>query len=255
MQAIIIGAGRGQRLMPTTADTPKCFAEVGGRRILDWTLAALRESGVDRIAFIGGYQIDKVRTAYPELTFRHNTDWPNNNILASLFCAEDLMDGPFLCSYSDILFTPEVARRALANTDDMTLVVDTDWRKRYTDRTEHPPDDAEKVLVEGGRVTRVSRDIDTERAHGEYIGVAKFSAAGAVRLREHYHRCRERYAGEPFREARVFEKAYLIQLFQDMIEAGERFAHVDTPGGYIEIDTQQDFDYARRHWTVTKDEG
>lgn len=248
MQAIIIGAGRGQRLMPTTADTPKCFAEVRGRRILDWTLAALRANGVDRIAFIGGYQIDKVRAAYPELTFRHNADWANNNILASLFHAEDLMDGPFLCSYSDILFTPEVARRALANADDMALVVDTHWRQRYTDRTEHPPDDAEKVLVEGGRVTRVSRDIDTELAHGEYIGVAKFSAAGAARLREHYRRCREAHAGKPFHQARVFEKAYLIQLFQDMIERGERFAYVDTPGGYIEIDTQQDFDYARRHW-------
>ena len=105
-----------------------------------------------------------------------------------------------------------------------------------------------KVLVEGGRVTRVSREIDTERAHGEYIGVAKFTAAGAARLLAHYHRCRERYAGKPFHQARLFEKAYLIQLFQDMIEAGERFAHVDTPGEYIEIDTQQDFDYARRHW-------
>ena len=31
---------------------------------------------------------------------------------------------------------------------------------------------------------------------------------------------------------------------------GETFAHVDTPGGYIEIDTQQDFEYARRHWTA-----
>jgi hypothetical protein len=40
----------------------------------------------------------------------------------------------------------------------------------------------------------------------------------------------------------------LIQLLQEMVEAGERLAHVDTPGGYIEIDTQQDFDYARRHW-------
>jgi choline kinase len=250
MQAIIIGAGRGQRLMPTTADTPKCFAEVGGRRILDWTLVALRENGVDRITFIGGYQIEKVRAAYPELTFRHNADWPNNNILASLFYAEDRMDGPFMCSYSDTLFTSEVVRRALANADDMALVVDTDWRKRYTDRTEHPPDDAEKVLAEGGLVARVSRDIDTEKAHGEYIGVAKFSAAGAARLREHYHRCREAHTGKPFQQARVFEKAYLIQLFQDMIEQGERFAHVDTPGGYIEIDTQQDFDYARRHWNA-----
>jgi choline kinase len=248
MRAIIIGAGRGQRLMPTTADTPKCFAEVGGRRILDWTLAALRTGGVEDIAFVGGYQIDKVRAAYPELTFRHNTDWANNNILASLFHAEDLMDGPFLCAYSDILFTPAVARLAVASSDDMTLVVDTDWTKRYEERTEHPPDDAEKVVVDGGRVTRISRDIDTELAHGEYIGVAAFSAAGAAKLREHYHRCKAAHAGKPFRGAKVFEKAYLIQLFQDMIEAGERFAHADTPGGYIEIDTQQDFEYARRHW-------
>src|SRR6266540_7565001 len=114
MQAIIIGAGRGQRLMPTTADTPKCFAEVRGRRILDWTLAALRANGVDRIAFIGGYQIDKVRRTYPELVFRHNQDWPDNNILASLFHAEDLMEEPFICCYSDILFTPEVIRKTLA---------------------------------------------------------------------------------------------------------------------------------------------
>jgi phosphoenolpyruvate phosphomutase len=248
MQAIIIGAGRGQRLMPTTADTPKCFAEVSGRRILDWTLAALRANGIDRIAFIGGYQIDKVQQSYPELAFRHNEDWANNNILASLFHAEDLMSGPFICSYSDILFTPEVISQSLANTDDMALVVDTLWQQRYTERTEHPPDDAEKVLVDNGWVTRVSRDIDTDAAHGEYIGIAKFTAAGAEKFKAHYHRCREAFAGRPFREARQFEKAYLIQLFQDMIEAGERFAHVDTPGGYIEIDTQQDFEYARRHW-------
>jgi hypothetical protein len=36
-----------------------------------------------------------------------------------------------------------------------------------------------------------------------------------------------------------------------MIEKGESFAHVDTPGDYIEIDTQQDFDYARKNWPPT----
>ena len=54
MKAIIIGAGRGIRLMPTTANTPKCFAEVKGRRILDWALAAFRANGLDDIVFIGG---------------------------------------------------------------------------------------------------------------------------------------------------------------------------------------------------------
>ena len=98
MQAIIIGAGRGARLMPTTADVPKCFAEVDGRRLLDWALAAFAESGLERICFIGGYAIEKVKQDYPRFEFRHNEDWENNNILESLMHAEDLMGEPFICS-------------------------------------------------------------------------------------------------------------------------------------------------------------
>jgi len=59
---------------------------------------------------------------------------------------------------------------------------------------------------------------------------------------------REKHAGKPFREAALFEKAYFIHLLQEMLEGGEKMAHVDTPGGYIEIDTQQDLDYARQYW-------
>ena len=97
-------------------------------------------------------------------------------------------------------------------------------------------------------MTRVHRQIPESEAYGEYIGVAKFSAAGAARLLDYYRRVQKEYAGRPWREATIFEKAYKILLFQEMIEAGERFAHIDTPGGYIEVDTQQDFEYARQHW-------
>jgi choline kinase len=235
--------------MPTTADTPKCFAEVAGRRLLDWALESFRAGGIEQVCFIGGYQIDKVKAQYPQFEFRHNVDWENNNILASLFCAEDLMHEPFVCCYSDVLFTPDAIARLVASPDDMALCVDTDWLARYADRTEHPPDDAEKVTAANGCVTRVSRHIPQAEAYGEYIGVAKFSAAGAARLRAHYRRVRDQFAGRPWREASVFEKAYKILLFQEMIEAGERFVHVDTPGGYIEVDTQQDFEYAQCHWT------
>ncbi len=40
MRAIIIGAGRGIRLMPTTANSPKCFAEVQGKSVLEWIFEA-----------------------------------------------------------------------------------------------------------------------------------------------------------------------------------------------------------------------
>ena len=248
MRVIVIGAGRGRRLMPTTADAPKCFAEVAGKRLIDWALAAFSENDLDEVCFIGGYQIDKVKAEYPQFTFRHNAQWEHNNILASLFCAADLMDEPFICCYSDILFTADVIGRLAASEADLALGVDTQWLTRYEHRSDHPPDDAEKVTVAGGRVTRVHRQIPETEAYGEYIGVAKFSAAGAKRLRDYYRRVQEKFAGKPWREAAVFEKAYKILLFQEMIEAGERFVHVDTPGGYIEVDTQQDFEYARANW-------
>lgn len=234
--------------MPTTADAPKCFAKVAGKSILEWTVEVFRQNAIGRICFIGGYQIDKVRKQYPEFTFRHNTEWRNNNILESLFYAEDLMEEPFICCYSDILFTPRTIERLLAARGDMSLVVDTEWLQRYQHRSEHPTHDAEKVTVRDGAVTRIHREIEESEAYGEFIGVAKFSKAGAARLREHYHRCRKRCSGAPFREASVFEKAFLIHLLQEMIEAGERIAHVDTPGGYVEVDTQEDFEYARRFW-------
>ncbi len=248
MRAIIIGAGRGRRLMPTTTDVPKCFAEVKGKRLLDWTLEAFTANGISDICFIGGYQIEKVRADYARFVFRENTNWPNNNILVSLMCAEDLMDQPFLCTYSDTLFTADVVRRLLAHSADIALSVDTDWLARYQHRTEHPPTDAEKVTVANGLVTRVHREIEPAIAHGEFTGVAKFSPNGAAALKTHYHRRRQAYAGKPFREAAAFEKAYLIHLLQDMIEGGTAMAHADTPGNYIEVDTQQDFEYAQNFW-------
>ena len=236
--------------MPTTADAPKCFAEVEGQRILDWTVDAFQSAGLERICFIGGYRIDKVRGDYPRFEFRHNEDWQNNNILASLLCAEDLMDEPFVCCYSDILFTPNVVEQLVGAAADIALGVDTLWLARYEHRSEHPSDDAEKVTVANGAVTRVHREISEADAYGEYIGVTKFSAAGAGQFREAYHRCRKQFTGQPFREAAVFEKAYLIHLLQYMIEDTVSMAHLDTPGGYIEIDTQQDFEYANECWTT-----
>jgi choline kinase len=162
--------------------------------------------------------------------------------------AEDLMSEGFVCCYSDILFTGDVIRRVLRHPADIVLSVDTRWLERYEHRSQHPPDDAEKVVVNNGWVTRVHRGIAPPAAHGEYTGIAKFTAAGAGRLCEHFHRARQRFAGKPFREAALFEKAYLIHLYQEMIEAGVQIAHADTPGNYMEVDTQEDYDLARKHW-------
>src|SRR5439155_26796374 len=130
--------------------------------------------------------------------------------------------------YSDILFTADIIGLLAAAKDDMVLGVDTAWLARYEGRTDHPPDDAEKITVDNSRVTRIHRQISESDAHGEYIGVARFSAAGAARLRDHYHRCRREFAGRAWREPALFEKAYLILLFQEILERCQHFIHDDT---------------------------
>ena len=213
MRPIIIGAGRGSRLNALTDDQPKCYAPIGGRRIIDWMLAALADAGLETPVFIGGYRIEQIQTDYPQLTYCHNADWPNNNILASLFCAEEYMGDGFVCSYADILYRPAVVRRALEHEAHIALCVDTDWRARYVDRSEHPEDDAETIAATGDRVLQVNRTIPAVEASGEYIGVARFSAEGARRLRAHYQRVQAEDAGQIWKDGTPFEKAYLIHLF------------------------------------------
>ncbi len=249
MRAIIIGAGRGSRLKAMTDTQPKCYAPVNGRRILDWTIDAFDGAGLkEGKVFIGGYQFDQIKRDYPSFTFAHNADWMNNNILLSLFHAEEYMSGGFVCSYSDILFRDSVVRDALAHPGDIVLCVDTRWRDRYADRSQHPEHDAEKVMVNGDRVVEIHRGISSEHARGEYIGVAKCTSRGAALLKQHYHRVRREFAGKPWREAKVFEKAYLILLFQEMIERGVPIHFVATHGDYMEIDTEEDYALANRDW-------
>ena len=250
MRPILIGAGRGSRLKHRTDDVPKTMVEVMGRPMLDWILEALREGGFapKDVVFIGGYRIDVLRAAHPEFTFVENRDWERNNILLSLMCAREHLRDGFVSSYTDIVYRGSCVRDVLAKQADKVLVGDSAWRKRYVARSEHPETDAEKMRCEGDRVVELSRRIESERASGEFIGVTKFSGDGARELFEAFDRAAAEFAGKPFREGRTFEKAYLIDLFQRMVEGGSDFRWVTTDGGYMELDTLQDLSMAEAWW-------
>ncbi|MEK6216788.1 MAG: hypothetical protein N2B03_06165, partial [Boseongicola sp.] len=147
-----------------------------------------------------------------------------------------------------ILFDGDIVKQLISAPGDVVLGVDTDWREHYRLRTQHPPTDAEKVITNGSRVVRVDRRIPNDEAMGEFIGVARFSVQGAQLLREHYHRNRLKFAGLPFREAPIFEKAYLIHMLQEMLEQGVEINQVEDTGQYREIDTQEDMALAQKYW-------
>lgn len=251
MRPIIIGAGRGSRLQHRTDEIPKTLVEVMGRPILDWILEALGRAGFTQkdVVFISGYAEDVIKARHPEFTYVTNADWQNNNILASLMCARDHHSEGFISTYADIVYEGAIVQKLAESPGDLVLGCDTRWRRRYVGRTEHPESDAEKLRAEGGRVVELSRHVPSEAAYGEFIGVMKVSPAGAEALGEAFDRARAAFAGSHFREGRTFEKAYLIDLLQVMIEQGSVLSHEDTPGGYMELDTLQDLAAAERWWS------
>jgi choline kinase len=247
MRPVLIGAGRGSRLEHRTDDLPKTLVPVMGRPMLEWILDALAEAGFSRkdIVFVCGYRADVLRARYPEFTYVENREWEQNNILESLLYARDHLGGGFVSSYTDIVYRGSAVRDVVAAKHDKVLVCDTDWRRRYVRRSKHPESDAEKMRAEGDRVVEVSRTISGEKASGEFIGVAKFTADGANELVEAYEEAKANCAtlGD-----RPFQKAYLIHLWQRMIDRGSPFHRVDTHGGYMELDTLEDLSLAETWW-------
>jgi choline kinase len=252
MKAIIIGAGRGSRLGPRTAHIPKTLVEVMGRPMLDFILEALENGGIARkdVLYIAGYAEEAVRSRYPELTYVRNAGWADNNILLSLMTARAHLTGGFLSTYADIIYESDIVRRLLESPADIALGCDTAWRRRYVDRSQHPESDAEKLRADGTRVVELSRRIPSDRADGEFIGVMKVTARGAGDLLDAFDRARDLYEGRTFREGRTFEKAYLIDLLAEMLDAGAEMHRVDTPGGYMELDTLEDLAAAERWWNT-----
>ncbi|HVU02017.1 MAG TPA: NTP transferase domain-containing protein [Polyangiaceae bacterium] len=252
MKAIIIGAGRGSRLRHETNDVPKTLVPVLGRTMLDFILEALEGGGIPRsdVVFVCGYAEDVVRERHPELTFVRNADWENNNILLSLLTArEHLVDG-FVSTYADIVYEADIVKKLVASPHALTLGCDTRWRRRYVDRSQHPETDAEKLRAEGSRVVEISRKIASDAASGEFIGVMRATKTGAASFLRAFDEAKAKYAGRTFREGRTFERAYLIDLLEEMVEAGAEMHRVDTPGGYMELDTLEDLAAAERWWST-----
>ena len=241
VRAIIVAAGESNRLLPLISNKPACLLEIGDKTILSRELEHLRACGINDIVVVRGYQGDKIR--YPAVRYYDNRDYQNTGILRSLFHAKGEMDDEFIFCYADILYTKEVLELLLREQADISLVVDTGWESHYHQRKQHPVSEAELVKIEGNRITQIGRNvIELGEAHGEFIGLAKFSRNGAESLKVIHGWAMENYRDSAFHTSPSVDKATFTDLVQELIDQGYPVCHVDIHGGWAEIDTVEDFD-------------
>ena len=240
-KALVIAAGLGSRLKKHTENLPKCMLDFGGKTLLQRQLDAYKKNSIKDIAVIKGYKKEKIN--YKGIKYFENTDFKNNNILNSIFYAEDFINGNIIISYSDILFDSTVVKRTLQSNHDISVVVDIDWRGYYVGRKDHPISEAENVIFNSNNEVEKIGKINTgnEEVHGEFIGMIKLSNRGCEIFKEHFHRLKKLYWNKPFQRAAIFQKAYLTDFIQELVDIGIKVHCVIIESGWKEIDTVEDY--------------
>jgi len=240
-KALIIAAGLGSRLKKHTENLPKCMLDFGGKTLLQRQIDSYKKNGIKDISLIRGYKKEKIN--YKGIKYFENTDYKNNNILNSIFYAEKAISGNIIISYSDILFDSSVVERALNSDHDISVIVDIDWRGYYVGRKDHPISEAENVIFNSNNEVEKIGKINTgnEEVHGEFIGMIKLSNRGTEIFKEHFHRLKKIYWNKPFQRAKIFQKAYLTDFIQELVDIGIKVHCVIIESGWKEIDTVEDY--------------
>lgn len=238
MKAIILAAGQGRRLNNETKDRPKCLIEIGGQTILSKIISAIREAGISDVSLVRGYKREK----FDDITTRYydNLDYKTTNMLFSLYIAKAELNDDCVISYSDIIYEPWVIKKLVNDKNDISLLVDVEWRKHYEGRKHHPVKEAELVYMKDGRMVRFGKDIAPEDAYGEFVGLLKLSKKGAEILYSQLKRLFNSDGKNRFHQAASVRHAYLTDMFQELAERGFSLANVDIKNGWHEIDTEED---------------
>ena len=240
-KSLIVAAGLGSRLKGHTENTPKCMLDFGGKTLLERQLSSYKKCGIDNISLVRGYKKNKIN--YKGIKYFDNDDYKNNNILNSIFYAEEEINGNIIISYSDILFEPFVVKRVLDSDHDISVVVDIDWRDYYVDRKDHPLTEAENVIFNSNNdVVKIGKiTTDKEEVHGEFIGMIKLNHKGCEILKQNFHRVKKSFWNKPFQRAKIFQKAYLTDMIQELVNIGIKVHCVIIKRGWKEIDTVEDY--------------
>jgi|ERR1051325_1186270 choline kinase len=242
-KAIILAAGQGQRLKPLTNDRPKGMVEINGSTIIERQLKLFRKVGIDRVCIVKGFCASSV----PDYGACHyiNEEYASTNMVYSLFAAgPELVSGPVVVSYGDIVYSEQVLRSLLGTEAPVAVVVDLAWKAYFAQRFADPFDDAESLVLDAsGAIRSIGQSRPSlQDVQAQYIGLIKFQDAGLAHIRK----IQESFSNSDatLGWGRAWRKAYMTDLLQELVNQGERVMAVPISRGWCEIDSPRDFELA-----------
>ena len=182
-KAIILSAGQGSRLLPLTAELPKCLIALSGKTLIAWQIEMLFASGVTDIHVVTGFMSAKVEAELAQLarpglslTVCFNPFYKVADNLASCWMARDAMEGDFLILNGDTLVSQAIVAEVLRD-NDWPITVTVDVKPTYDS-------DDMKVHRDGERLIAISKTLSAEESNAESIGFLAFRGEGGALFRD-----------------------------------------------------------------------
>lgn len=251
MKLIILAGGLSSRLYPITKNTPKCILDINGKSIIQRQLDSFSYFNINEMIVVTGHCGQAIKEKHPDFKYIHDNNYKTPGIVRGFFCAEKEMDNGFIFSYSDIIYGTDTVKKLLETEGDIVIATDIQWKKKYEGRTKHPLNEAELLTAnEYGNVTKIGKNIvGVNEVYGEFIGLAKFTPSGVKIIKKVYHNLIKQYnKEEPFQNAPEFQRAYLTDFIQELVDRNIKVKSADISYPWSEIDTDEDLEKSREIW-------
>lgn len=110
-RAIIMAAGKGQRMQPVTLDTPKPLIKVNGVRMIDTIIQGLHANGIYEIYIVVGYLKEKFEVLiqeYKGIQLIENPYYDTCNNISSLYVARDYIENAIILDGDQLVHNPAI---------------------------------------------------------------------------------------------------------------------------------------------------
>jgi len=236
VNAIILSAGRGSRLLPLTEARPKCLLAVGGTTVLSHQLDALERAGLARATVVTGFMPSLVeaeietRSGPMAVETLFNPFYQVADNLASCWMARGAMDTDFLLINGDTIFEDALLEDVLAPAAG-PIQVTIDKKRDYDS-------DDMKVSLEGERLTAIGKTLAAGETDGESIGMLRFTGEGP-----------ERFVAKLEQMMRTDEgtSAWFLKAIDHIAKSGGAVMTRSIEGRtWSELDTAEDYDRVKQ---------
>ena len=221
---IILGAGR-----PFKGNQNTSLKKVSNEmRVLDWTIQAAKYLNPE-VHFVAGYQMNEIISSYPSLHYTINSRWNSTGPVISLLETKVADDSECIISYGDILFREKTVKKLLELDSEISIAVDSMWKKRYPTRTIEDIDSSEKVMISGDQMISAGSELSSNIANAEFIGLLTLKPEVTKFLKKSF---------ESFMPD--IDRANLTWLLEFLRKSGFTIKVVDVAGDWAELNEVHD---------------